>query len=226
MSWKNTITAVSAQALQKQDLPVLVKELFWRLINFVARCGHSHPFSFALRPITNHKHLRVGIGLSLALLVAALAFYGPLPSFAGDSIGGKAEVNIHPEGEINLATLPSVQIPVHNFRLTQGYSWYHPGVDLAATKGTPVQPVMPGQVTKVEYGKLGYGNHIEVTHANGYQSLYAHLSKIEVTSGQTVDMTTEIGQVGSTGHSTGPHLHLEVSINGATVNPKALLDIK
>ena len=207
MTWKDIITAWSSQALQKRGLPVLVKELSWRLI-------------------TNHKHFRVGIGLSLAILVATLAVYGPLPSFAGDSVGGKGGVNIHPEGEVILATLPSVQLPVHNFRLTQGYNWYHPGIDLAAHKGEPVNPVMPGQVTEVEYDKFGYGNHVEVAHANGYVSLYAHLAKIEVTSGQTVDMNTEIGQVGSTGHSTGPHLHLEVSVNGATVNPKTFLDLK
>lgn len=225
-SWKNTITALSSQALQKRGLPVAIKELAWRLIRFVATCGRSHPVSFALRPLTAHKHFRLGIGASLAVIFGILTIWGPLPSFAGDSIGGPVEINIHSEGEINLATVPSVQLPVADFRLTQGYSWHHPGIDMATKKGQVVRPVMTGSVTVAEYGRFGYGNNIQIAHANGYASRYAHLSKIEVAVGQTVALDTPIGEVGSTGRSSGPHLHLEISTNGATVNPKTLLDIK
>ncbi len=186
----------------------------------------SNPISFALRPLVAHKQLRITVGVNLAILAVLLAIYGPLPTFAGDSIGGPLEVNVRSEGEVNLTTVESVQIPVSNFRLTQGYSWYHPGVDLAALKGESVRPVMVGQVTKVETGRFGYGNNVTVIHPNGYQSLYAHLSKIEVTEGQTVALSDQVGQVGSTGRSSGPHLHLEISANGSSVNPKVLLDLK
>ena len=225
MNWKDTITAISARVLQKRYLPVAVKDLAWRLIVFAARCGRSNPVSFILRPLVAHRSLRVAVGVNLMLLVGFLAIYGPLPSFAGDSTGGQLEINIHPEGEVNLATRPSVQLPVADFRLTQGFSWYHPGIDMAVPVGRPIHPIMAGTVATVEYGRFGYGNNITLAHANGYGSRYAHLSKIEVAKGQTVNLDTEIGQVGSTGHSTGPHLHLEIYSSGEAVNPKTVLGL-
>ncbi|MDO8488442.1 MAG: M23 family metallopeptidase [bacterium] len=226
MNWKDTITAHSARILSKRDFPLLAKDLAWRLIKFATRCGRSNPFSFALRPLASHKHLRVIVGVNLAILAGALAIYGPIPAFAGDSIGGQIEINVRPEGEISLATIEAVQIPLSGYRLTQSFNWYHPGLDLAAPKGTPVFPVMTGRVAEVEYGRFGYGNNIVLAHANGYETRYAHLSKIEVAKGQEVNLGSEIGQVGSTGRSSGPHLHLEVYANTAPVNPKAILDIK
>ncbi len=214
MNWKDTITTLSARVLQKRYLSV-----------FAARCGRSNPISFVLRPMVAHRNLRGAVGVNLALLVGFLAIYGPLPSFAGDSTGGRLEINVHSEGEVNLATNQSVQLPVTDFRLTQGYNWYHPGIDMAAPIGQPVYPVMAGTVATVEYGRFGYGNNIVLFHAKGYSSRYAHLSKIEVAEGQTVKLNTEIGQVGSTGHSTGPHLHLEIYSSGETVNPKTVLGL-
>lgn len=226
MTWKDITTTLSARALQKRDFPLAVKELAWRLIVFIAKCGRSNPISFALRPVMAHRSFRVAVGVNLAVLAIFMAVYGPLPSFAGDSMGGQLEINIHPEGEVNLATIPAVQLPLSDFRLTQGYFWYHPGIDMAAPVGAAVRPVMTGNVAEVEYGRFGYGNNVLINHTNGYGSRYAHLSKIEVSKGQSVTLDTEIGKVGSTGHSTGPHLHLEVYSDGQTLNPKTVLGIK
>ena len=226
MSWKDTITAWSTRVLKRRRFPVPLKELAWRLGVFVAKCGRSHPISFALRPVMTHRKLRIVVGVNLAILMGLLAIYGPLPTFAGDSVGGRLEINIHPEGEVNLSTPPSVRIPLANYHLTQGFYWFHPGVDLATQVGEPVYPVMPGRVAKAEYGYFGYGNHILLTHANGYETLYAHLSKIDVSEGQTVNLESKIGEVGSTGRSTGSHLHLEIRTNNSPVNPKSILDLR
>jgi len=226
MSWKDITTNVSARILRQRDLPLVLKGLAWRLILFAVRCGRSNPISFALRPVVAHRSFRVAVGINLAVLAIFMAVYGPLPSFAGDNVGGQLEINVRSEGNVNLATIPAVQLPLSDFRITQGYFWYHPGIDMAAPTGTAVHPVMTGTVAEIDYGRFGYGNNVLLNHANGYGSRYAHLSKIEVTAGQTVTLDTEIGKVGSTGHSTGPHLHLEIYANGNPINPRGVLDLQ
>lgn len=99
----------------------------------------------------------------------------------------------------------------------------HKGVDIAAPTGTAVYSTARGRVVRTGYQAGGYGNFIEIKHPNGMSSLYAHLSKIEVRPGQTVRPEWIIGRVGSTGHSTGPHLHFEMKSNGVQVNPARLV---
>jgi len=95
----------------------------------------------------------------------------------------------------------------------------HKGVDMAAPNGTPVYATAPGRVIRAGYQAGGYGNFIEVKHPNGMTSLYAHLSRIGVVKGERVGTEQVIGRVGSTGFSTGPHLHFEVRRAGQQVNP-------
>lgn len=98
---------------------------------------------------------------------------------------------------------------------------YHSGVDMACPQGTPVYAALGGTVTSVGYNNV-YGNYIIVTHHSGYKTLYGHLSKQLVTRGKWVDTNSRIGLVGSTGLSTGPHLHFTVYKFGKTVNPAGL----
>jgi peptidoglycan hydrolase-like protein with peptidoglycan-binding domain len=95
----------------------------------------------------------------------------------------------------------------------------HSGIDFPVPQGTPVGAAGVGSVIFAGYNNGGYGNLVVVQHRLGYTSWYAHLSSIAVSSGQAVDGGTRIGYVGSTGHSTGPHLHFEVRINNVPVNP-------
>jgi len=95
----------------------------------------------------------------------------------------------------------------------------HKGVDIAAPKGTGVQVAAEGRVLRTGYDAGGFGNFIEVSHPNGMTSLYGHLSRIDVASGMTVEQGQRIGLVGSTGYSTGPHLHFQIERNGRTVDP-------
>ena len=94
----------------------------------------------------------------------------------------------------------------------------HKGVDLASRTGTKIQIKAPGKVIKADYAN-GYGNVIVVDHGNGFETKYAHLNKMYVKKGQTVKYNEVIGEVGSTGRSTGPHLHYEVLYRGVSVNP-------
>lgn len=112
--------------------------------------------------------------------------------------------------------------------ITSPYGWrsnpfggspdFHPGLDIAAPMGTTVTAAASGTVILAQwYG--GYGNFIMIDHGNGVATGYGHLSAIYVSNGQQVQKGQPIGAVGSTGHSTGPHLHFEVRVNGKTVDP-------
>ena len=100
-----------------------------------------------------------------------------------------------------------------------GHRAFHTGLDFAGKLGSDVVSVAAGVVTYA--GKRsGYGNLVEINHGNGYSTRYGHNSKILVNVGQTVKKGQVIGKMGSTGRSTGPHVHFEVLINGHAVNPK------
>ncbi|RSR98013.1 hypothetical protein EF913_28195 [Streptomyces sp. WAC04189] len=102
-------------------------------------------------------------------------------------------------------------------------SGFHTGVDFPAPTGTPVRSVLGGSITSATSGGP-YGNHIRMSHAGGLTTLYAHLSSMGVKTGQRVGKGTRIGAVGSTGNSTGPHLHLEARRNGKLFDPTTLFD--
>lgn len=95
----------------------------------------------------------------------------------------------------------------------------HTGLDIANSTGTPIAAAASGTVTFSGY-KGSYGNMIVISHGNGLQTYYGHCSKLYVTAGTQVSQGQTIGTVGSTGNSTGPHLHLEVRINGVAYNPQ------
>ena len=95
----------------------------------------------------------------------------------------------------------------------------HKGIDFPAKTGTPIQSTGDGIVVKVIKKKSGYGKHVVIDHGYGYETLYGHMSKINVKKGQKVTKGQIIGRVGNTGTSTGEHLHYEVRFNGKAVNP-------
>jgi murein DD-endopeptidase MepM/ murein hydrolase activator NlpD len=99
----------------------------------------------------------------------------------------------------------------------------HAGLDFKGAMGSPIFAAAEGRVTFAGW-KSGYGQAIEITHANGMMTRYAHLSRIDVSLGQRVAAGGTIGGLGSTGRSTGPHLHFEVRINGTAVNPRPFLE--
>lgn len=103
-----------------------------------------------------------------------------------------------------------------------GVTSFHTGIDMAMPSGTPVYSSMSGKIESVGYTNI-FGNYVIIKHVNGYQTLYAHLTKSLVKSGQNVAQGAKIGLVGSTGYSTGPHLHFTVFKNGKLVDPMTVL---
>ena len=95
----------------------------------------------------------------------------------------------------------------------------HTGIDFAASIGTPIYATADGNVDKVDVSFSGYGKMVEIDHGFGYRTRYAHMHGFTVRNGQHIKRGELIGYVGNTGLSTAPHLHYEVFINGAHVNP-------
>ena len=135
------------------------------------------------------------------------------------------------EKEKFLEAIPAIQ-PISNEDLTRmasGYGWrsdpftkvrkMHWGMDFTSPRGTPVYASGDGKVTRADGSATGYGKHIRIDHGYGYLTLYAHLSKYNVTKGQKVKRGDLIGFVGSTGRSEAPHLHYEVWKDGDRINP-------
>lgn len=109
-------------------------------------------------------------------------------------------------------------------QISQYFAWYHPGVDIANRIAPGIAASDGGVVLVAGWpDNYGYGNRVVLDHGNGYSSLYGHLSNIYVSVGQTVTRGQLIGQMGSTGRSTGIHLHLEIHYKGVALNPLAIL---
>ncbi|HDQ72682.1 MAG TPA: LysM peptidoglycan-binding domain-containing protein [Chloroflexi bacterium] len=108
-------------------------------------------------------------------------------------------------------------------QITQGYWYGHRAIDIGAPTGSAVQAVDGGFVSFAGWTDVGYGYLLVIDHANGFATYYAHLSNMYVSTGQAVDRGQVIGAVGSTGWSTGPHLHFEVRYYGVQQNPRAYL---
>lgn len=121
--------------------------------------------------------------------------------------------------------------PVHGY-ISSGYGYrispftgsrqFHSGIDIAAPQGTPVRAAMYGKVVQTGYD-TNSGNYVIIAHHGGYKTLYAHLDVIRVKVGASVNTGDRIGDVGSTGLSTGSHTHFSVYKNGVTVNPRFLM---
>ena len=99
----------------------------------------------------------------------------------------------------------------------------HKGLDIRAPLGTPVRAVLRGEVIRSDHSQGGYGRVIYVRHAGGLETRYAHHKRNLVRVGQVVEAGTEIGLVGSSGRSTGPHLHFEIRVRGEAIDPLILL---
>ena len=144
---------------------------------------------------------------------------------AGGRVTQSGEILAAPRSGV---AVPS-RMPVDNVTLTSGFGMrnhpvlrrrqQHNGVDLAAPTGTPVYATADGMVGKAKYFG-SYGNYVQIEHGGALQTRYAHLSSYTVRNGDTVRKGDLIGYVGSTGRSTGPHLHYEVRVEGKAVDPR------
>jgi len=126
--------------------------------------------------------------------------------------------NIIPPPSASVPAGSKMLWPTTSHTINQYYSWRHHGLDIDGTLSSPIYAAEGGTITRVGWGR-GYGNVIDIDHGNGKVTRYAHLSKFFVKKGQQVAKGETIGMIGSTGWSTGPHLHFEVIIYGSKKNP-------
>lgn len=182
--------------------------------------------------------------------VAAVQFRLAWQGFPSGSIDGgfgshlgaavqrfQSRVGITPDGTVGPGTLAALRRPIPRspiwlarpvqFRIGDRFgprgNGFHPGLDYPAPAGTPVRAAGRGRVVFAGWDSGGYGNLVVIEHPQGVRSMYAHLSRIDVSAGRAVVAGSPVGRVGATGLATGPHLHFELRIGGAAINPLTAL---
>jgi murein DD-endopeptidase MepM/ murein hydrolase activator NlpD len=174
-----------------------------------------------VRHISTHKSAKKFFAANLSALVIVGAFLPSTQSSVQAFDNSPSDIVI--QSQETLKTTKSIQYPLEGYKINQTYGIFHPGVDLGAEIGDSIKPIKAGQVIEADNEAYGYGNTVLIDHGRGLTSRYAHLGKIEVKIGDNVTTDDEIGEVGLTGHTTGPHLHLEIRQNGIPLNPLSVL---
>ncbi len=127
------------------------------------------------------------------------------------------------KGEVIANSFSKPLILPHPGYLSTRFSIWHPGIDIATGLSMPIHPVIDGEVIQVGRDFFGLGNYVEVQHEDGFKSKYGHMGKIYVKTGDKITQENMLGEVGLTGHTSGPHTHLEITHNGNYIDPQALL---
>ena len=184
----------------------------------IRRVKKGSKISRVFRHIFENKKISRILGTNLALLTISTSFI-PKPShdFMENEESGITKA------PIVLITKRALRYPLETTVVTQGYKFYHPGIDFDGVTGDPVYSIADGTVRAVQYSKYAYGNAVLVDHGNKITSLYAHLSEINVDERQKITNEEVIGKVGATGRAFGDHLHFEIRENGVPVNPFTIL---
>ncbi len=162
------------------------------------------------------------------LAIISLIFFQFLGYYPSLSFPPVKQATVHAQtleekGEVVSASFSKpLTLPFQGYLSTR-FSFFHPGIDIAADLGTPVHPITDGQVSEAGFDIFGLGDYVVVSHENGFKSKYAHLGKILVKVGDKVTSDSVLGEVGLTGHTSGPHTHLEITHNGEFTDPQKLL---
>jgi murein DD-endopeptidase MepM/ murein hydrolase activator NlpD len=177
-----------------------------------------------IRLLLERVNIKTLLGKNIAFVALTTSLLTPAGTTLAQTDSYKpAESNILSSVENKLTTEVVVRYPFDEARLNQPFTFFHPGIDLGGALGTPIYPIENGVIEFEEYSNYGYGNTVIVNHRNGLKSRYAHLQKITIKVGDEVTTKTQIGTLGSTGHSTGPHVHLETYKEGKTIDPRTVL---
>lgn len=186
----------------------------------------SNLISKLLRPYLEKRRL---LPLTLMVVNSTLVTAGVMipPTHAFDYAKTQEQT---PLGEISqevVTTARTYMFPVvEPIGVSQGYHGFHRGIDIRAPKGSPVVTIANGVVIEVKNLSYGYGKHVRIAHDGTVASLYAHLDSIEVRVGDRVEKGKQIGTIGLTGWSTGPHLHFELVDGQGMINPYEILSSK
>lgn len=238
MKKQNTEQLTSLQKLQKKLLSKFRK--YKRGVKAIAQMEAKEAIKSGLRIAQLQLKIRPRIRLfSRVIIILALTLFASSkalayikPHEADLKINGQAILvaESKPAGQSvndveiiqNIQGAPSpfsFEKPVDHGYVSQGYSFYHPAFDVATDLGTPIHPVGSGIVSFAGFEAGGKGNVVVVDHGDGLKTLYAHMGKIYVGVGNVVNAKSEIGTVGLTGRTTGPHVHFEVHDHDVPVNP-------
>ena len=184
----------------------------------IRRSRRGNKISRFFRHIFEHNKIQKILGTNLAILAIASTFFP-----TGHPFTEEIQESAITQAPTVFKTEIAIQYPVEFVKITQGYRFYHPGVDLDGITGNPIRPIMSGEVEGIQHSEYGYGNAVLVGHNEGIMSFYAHLSKIFVSKDQEVTTSTTLGEMGATGRAYGDHLHLEVYENGKPITPLTFL---
>lgn len=163
-------------------------------------------------------YLVIFLGIFLNLITVYPSF--AIPPIKKSTV--KAQIQ-EQRGEIIAASFSKPLILPHPGFISTKFSDWHPGIDLASGFGMPIHPIIDGVVEETGRDLFGLGNYVVMAHENNLKSKYAHIGKIYVKAGQTITSENMLGEVGITGRTSGPHTHLEITLNGIFIDPEKLL---
>ena len=209
--------------VSKRRPPLVLKKDILTKIEDIKKIRRGSKISRVFRQFFEQKRIKAILGTNLVLLTLLVSTFGSKTS-ALASI--PEELTTLSPGVIEMVTTRAgIRPPLDEVNISQGFYSSHPAVDFDGLTDDPVYPIMKGKIESIIYDRFALGNHIIINHGAGLKSLYAHLSKIEVGSGEEVENDRIIGRVGATGRAFGDHLHLEVIDNDRHINPRTLLGI-
>ena len=198
-----------------------------KILKFLPKTRSSHPISKLLRPVLETKKLKTALGgfmsvagvsiSSLWLITGVYQGSTPVQAFSPSITQAVIETEKQDYFHNLRSVVPSMS------GVSQGYGPWHPAVDITAPVGSEIYSIREGKVMRIDNTNYGYGRSIVIDHGNGLVSLYAHLGKVMVVEGETVDTETPLAEIGLTGRTTGYHLHLEIRNDGKALNPTRFL---
>jgi len=186
------------------------------ILNILPKTRTSNPFSKLFRPMFEKKTIKSVMGgvISMTSLASGLIF---IPADQGVIAANIQSSNT----DISFVTNNKFSDVLPSYTgVSQGFRGGHPGIDLTAPLGSKIYPIKEGVVVKVQSLSWDYGHAVWIDSGEGIVSIYGHMGKIFVIEGDKVTTDKSIGEVGLTGKTTGPHLHLEVHKDGVPINPQ------
>jgi murein DD-endopeptidase MepM/ murein hydrolase activator NlpD len=186
----------------------------------------SHPLSSLIRKLIEQTRYKRALIAHVAFGAVILNVAVASPSHAFDYKTSDSSLLAPATQTIITRTETAFQFPAAEpIGLSQGFHAFHPGVDIRAPRGSQVVSVADGTVIEVTSLATGYGHYVRIAHAGTLSTLYAHLDKVTVKVGENVHKGQQLGTIGTTGWSTGPHLHFEIHEGVSAINPAPLLGI-
>jgi|WetSurMetagenome_2_1015567.scaffolds.fasta_scaffold27132_5 murein DD-endopeptidase MepM/ murein hydrolase activator NlpD len=188
-------------------------------LNILPNTRTSSRISKLIRPVFEKKRIKSALGgiISVTSLASGLIFLPMDQTVAASNVSISAS-------ELSIETQKSFAdvLPAYT-GISQGFHFGHPGIDITAPLGSKIYPIKAGKVIKVQYLNWDYGHAVWIDNGNNIVSVYGHMGKIFVEEGDVVTTDKVIGEVGITGRTTGPHLHLEIHVDDEPINPQPYL---